>query len=146
MPMPAVPWLPIATAGAAMLLGACQSTVREVPPAPLVARPVIEIERFEIQKGGAVLGTLRHFEIRDPQQPLRFYRVENRRGAWLGHATEQGRFSRRVPFADREHDLGVHSLPRGIAELFEVEGVVELRALPVAVPAALDRGASDLRR
>lgn len=136
------------SAVAALLLpfAGCQSTVREVPAAPYVAYPVFEVERFEVRQGERVVGYVRHLEIQDPAEPLRYWRIESARGAWVGHATEQGRFSRRVPFEQAEQDLGIWPLRRGVAELLEVEGPIVLapiapegRSVPGAAEAAAPR-------
>jgi hypothetical protein len=112
-----------------LLAAACSP----VPPSPLphAARPVVELARFDVFAAGACVGRVRHLEIRDPAGPLAFYRIEDLAGRWLGHATPQGRFSRRVPFQEAEQDLGVWALPRGVALLLEASTPVELRAVPV---------------
>jgi hypothetical protein len=102
-------------------------------------RLVVEIERYDILHSGTVLGAVVLLEIEDPSGPLRFWRIENRNGAWVGHATAVGRFSRRVPFRDDEQDLGIWPMRKGVARLLEVDGSVELRPAPVAVPAAARR-------
>lgn len=105
---------------------------RGAPP-PYAPRPVVELARWQIWDGDALLGRLRQLRIEDPRGDLDFYRIEDRQGRWLGHATASGRFSRRVPFQEQEQDLGVWSLPRGIARLFDAAAPVELR--PIAVEA-----------
>jgi len=116
--------------------GSCSSTREVSPPIDLAPRQVVELARFEVRHQGRVLGTLVELEIQDPGGPLRFYRIENRDGAWVGHATGQLRFSQRLPFRDDERDLGMWPLQQGVARLFEVEGEVALRPLPLAEPAA----------
>ena len=82
---------------AASLLAACGST--EPPQQPAYApRPVVELARWQVVRGDTPIGVVRHLEIRDPQGPLPFYRVEDLDGRWLGHASEGLRFTRRVPF------------------------------------------------
>ena len=71
----------------------------------------------------APLGQLIHFEIRDPKGVMRFYRIVDGDGRWVGHASDAGRFSRRVPFTEQEEDLGAQSLERGVALLFEASTV-----------------------
>jgi hypothetical protein len=115
-------------------LAACQSTT-PVPPPPYFARPVVEIGRSAITRDGKPLGTLLSLRIEDPTAPVRFYRVVDPRGAWVGHITEQGRFTKRVPFADEEQDLGLWPMQKGIARLFDLDGSVDLKELPAAVPA-----------
>lgn len=107
------------------------------PPSnpPYSARPVVEIGRFEARQDGALLGHLVHYEIEDPSGLIRFWRVEDARGAWVGHVSQDGRFSRRVPFKDDEEDLGLWPMAKGVAHLFERDGAVELKEVPVAVPA-----------
>jgi hypothetical protein len=106
----------------------------EAPPEPLphAARPVVELERWRVLDGDRAIGLVKKLQIQDPKGPIVFYRVEDASGHWLGHATEQGRFSRRVPFQDDEQDLGVWSLQRGTAELLEAATV---RLVPVAIEA-----------
>ena len=116
---------------AALLLAACAS---EPPaPPPYAARRVDEAARWQVWIGGEPVGEVVQLVIHDPGGPLPFYRVLDRQGRWLGHATMQGRFSRRVPFQDGEQDLGVWPMPRGVARLFDAEAPAELR--PVAVEA-----------
>lgn len=115
---------------ATSLLAACAST----PPLPAhAARPVVEVERWEIWDGDQLLGVLRRLEIRDPGGAQTFFRVEDVHGRWLGHATAAGRFSRRVPFQTEEQDLGVWSLSRGVAELVAARGAVRLQPVPLDV-------------
>ncbi len=118
----------------ALLLAACEAAPE---PLPHAARPVVEIARWEVFDGDAHVGTVRQLEIHDPQGPQAFYRIEDRRGRWLGHATTAGRFTRRVPFRDEEQDLGVWSLARGTALL--VEAKAEVRLQPVALDADMRR-------
>lgn len=107
---------------AAALAGCASPPVDPVPPhAP---REVVELAVWQVRSGEQALGTLRQLEIRDPSGPLRFYRLEDRDGRWLGHASPEGRFSRRVPFAEQEQDLGVWPLARGVALLLGVDQVV----------------------
>jgi len=116
-----------------------------VAPAPdepaLRPRAVVEVERWEVRAQGRPLGALVKFEIRDPAGPVPFYRVLDSDGRWLGHADVNGRFSRRVPFEEREQDLGVWPLSRGCALLFGREGGVELeRAAPRPAEAVFRAG------
>lgn len=121
----------IAALAAAFLLVAC-GAAPPVQPA-YAARPVVELARWQVMDGERPVAVVRQLEIRDPEQPVRFYRVEDLAGRWLGHATDGGRFSRRVPFQDQEQDLGVWSLPRGTALLLEAAGPLQWK--PVAVDA-----------
>jgi len=112
-----------------LLVASCSSS----PAAPHAhsARPVVELARWQVRSGDAFLGHVVHLEIGDPTGPVRFYRIQDLQGRWLGYATESGRFSRRVPFRDDQEDLGVWSLPRGTALLFEANPPVTLQAVPV---------------
>lgn len=131
---------PLFAAALGLAVAACTSS-RQVSPAPdYVPRRVVELARFEVRQGGEVLGTLLQLQIEDRAGPIPFWRVENRSGAWLGHASEQLRFSRRVPFRDDEQDLGIWPMPQGVARLFDVDGEVVLRQLPAAAPASARRG------
>ena len=120
---------------AALVWAACASQPQSLPPG--AARPVAELARWQVFDGGALLGYLIHLEIRDPAGPIPFYQIEDTQGRLVGHATGQGRFSRRVPFQDDEQDLGVWSLARGTAKLFECKAPVQLK--PVAVEADAQR-------
>lgn len=113
---------------AASVLAACAGEPR---PLEHAARPVVEVERWEVWDGDRQVGVLRRLEIRDPGGALTFFRVEDAHGRWLGHATAAGRFSRRVPFQTEEQDLGVWSLPRGVAELVAARGSVRLQPVPL---------------
>lgn len=118
-------------------LVACTTTTRQLPPPnDYIARPVHEIARYEVRHDGAAIGALVQLEIEDPSGAVRLWRIENRSGGWLGFASEQGRFSRRVPFRDDDEDLGMWPMAKGVAKLFLLEDPVELRELPVAAPAA----------
>lgn len=105
-----------------LLASGCES-----PPPPTsgyTARQIAEVQRWEILDAGERVGWLMLMQIDDPAGPLRFYRVENQRGQWLGFATLEGRFSRRVPFRDDDEDLGLYGMHQGIARL------MDLRAQP----------------
>ncbi|GAB4158631.1 MAG: hypothetical protein Fur0037_26100 [Planctomycetota bacterium] len=88
----------------------CRSTP---PPAPFEGHRVVEVRRWELKDGAARVGWLLLLEIDTRDAPLRFYRVLNASGQWAGHATLQGRFSRRVPFRDGEEDMGLFGLAQG---------------------------------
>ena len=111
-----------------------------VEPAPPDYRPraVVEVARWRVRAAGQGLGELVQFEIQDPGGAIRFYRVVDDSGRWLGHADANGRFSRRVPFEEEEQDLGLQSLARGCELLFESRAPVTLTAK--AVEAAFDGG------
>ena len=114
---------------------ACHSAPEVLPPPPYFARSGVEVGRSTITQDGKPLGTLLTLRIEDPKTPVLFYRIVDANGAWVGHATDQGRFSKRVPFADDEQDLGLWPMQKGIARLFDLDGSVELKALPAVVPA-----------
>ena len=100
---------------------------------PYAPRQVVELGRWQVWSAGELIGHVVHLEIRDPEGPLPYYRVQDLKGRWLGHASAQGRFSRRVPFEDGEQDLGVWPMAQGVARLFEAAAPVSLK--PVAVDA-----------
>ena len=129
---------PVAAPVVIALLAACAGSP---PPAPLphAAREVVELARWQILQGERAVGIVRQLEIRDPSGPVSFYRIEDSSGRWLGHATANGRFSRRVPFHGEEVDLGVWSLERGTAELLEATTPVVLRPQPVEADARRQR-------
>lgn len=112
---------------------ACLCACGAAPPSPsppFQARRVVELQRWQAFAGADRLGDLLELRIEDPARPVRFYQVVDPGGRIVGSATEAGRFSRRVPFQDEEQDIGVWSLARGVAELFESAGPVELRVVP----------------
>jgi hypothetical protein len=121
----------------AALAAAFAACASDPPPAlsPLAPRQVVELARWEVWSEGQLVGHLRQLEIRDPQGPVAFYRVEDLHGRWLGHANSERRFSRRVPFRDDEEDLGVWAMERGVAELFDAKVPVELKAIAVEADA-----------
>jgi hypothetical protein len=119
-------------------LAACTSTYGKPKAYDYVPRDVVEIARFEVRSGAEVVGLLLQLEIRDPSGPLRYWRVETTAGAWAGHATEQGRFSRRVPFREDEEDLGMWPMTQGVARVLGIAGPVRLQAVekPASEPSA----------
>jgi hypothetical protein len=118
-------------------IAACSgSPPRQPPQAP---RPVVEVARWQAWDGPRHVAVVRKLEIRDPSGPLPFYRIEDPQGRWLGHATVEGRFSRRVPFAEQEEDLGVWSLARGVTELVEANATVRLEPVALDADARRDR-------
>ena len=122
------------------LTGLALAGCRAPEPEPPAYRPrdVVELERWRVHADGSELGELVKFEIQDPAGPVLFYRVLDRGGRWVGHADANGRFSRRVPFQEEEQDLGVWSLSRGCALLFEREQPVTLTVK--ATEADFDKG------
>jgi hypothetical protein len=124
---------PIAIAVLVALFAACQEAP---PPQPEYApRPVVELARWQVWLAGEAVGTVRHLEIQDPREPVRYYTIEDRQRRVLGEATANGRFSRRVPFQENGEDLGVWSLARGVGELFEAGAAADLRPVPVEADA-----------
>lgn len=124
-------------AAVAVALAGCH--VEPPAPPPYAARQVLELARWDVRSGDGALGVVRKLRILDPKGPLDYFRVEDTQGRWLGHATLLGRFSRRVPFQDDEEDLGVWSMAKGTAQLFEATSV---ELTPTAVDA--DARRSDL--
>lgn len=108
------------------LLGSCVSTHDTPKSHDLTPRQVAEVARYEVRAGGRTIGVVLLLEIRDPSGPLRFWRIETRDGSWAGHATEQGRFSRRMPFQDEDVDLGIWPMAQGVAKVLDVSGSVQL--------------------
>lgn len=124
--------------GFALLAGGCAS---ERPAlSPYSARPVIELARWQVFDGAVLVGTLVHLQIQEPGGPIPYYRIEDASGHWIGHATEQGRFSRRVPFQDAEQDLGLWSMSQGVAKLVEAKAPVELRRVVADADARRSEG------
>ena len=96
---------------------------------PHAARPVRTLAQWRVLEQGSPAGRVVLLQIEDPSGPLRFYRVEDAQGRWLGHASDIGRFSRRVPFASEEEDLGVLPMARGVALLLEATVPVQLEPI-----------------
>ncbi len=114
---------------ACILLGlvACSQTTRRADAtADYAAREGVELETWLVQQEGVDLGYLVKLEIRDPAGPIEYYRVLNVGKQWLGHATMDLHFSRRVPFQEEEESLGIYPMARGLAVLYEVENPVDL--------------------
>ncbi|MFK7741566.1 MAG: hypothetical protein AB8H80_14705 [Planctomycetota bacterium] len=107
------------------LFSGCETPKSEPPD--YAPRPVVELRRWTVHEADERIGEVVELEIRDPKGPLRFFRVLDRAGRWLGHASDKGRFSRRVPFEAEEQDLGVWPMDRGLRELFEASAPVEMR-------------------
>ncbi|MFT4842167.1 MAG: hypothetical protein ACI8UD_001870 [Planctomycetota bacterium] len=116
---------------ASALLTSCETTTTVIPQ-DYSAREVVELERWQVESAGQMLGHVVKYEIRDAKQPQQFYRVTDHAGRWVGKATANGRFSRRTPF-EGDLDLGVLSMKSGVAQLFEASAPVKLQ--PVAVEA-----------
>jgi hypothetical protein len=117
---------------ACILLGllACTETSRRLDDtADYAPREIVELDTWLVQHGGVDLGFLVKLEIRDPAGPIEFYRVLNVGRQWLGHATMDLRFSRRVPFQEEEEGLGMYPMRRGLAVLYQVEDPVDLTLL-----------------
>ncbi len=135
------------TATAAVLLaflGGCSHTRQAPSPHDYVPRTVVELERLDLFFRGERIGELVRYEIQErpgraDSEAIRFWRVLSPAGAWIGHVSDQGRFSRRVPFRDEEQDLGIYPMAEGLAALIGVAGPVQLTAKPAAVEAAAAR-------
>ena len=112
---------------ASTLLTSCETTTRVIPE-DYSARPVVELERWQVESDGETLGHVVKYEIRDDKRPQQFFRVTDPAGRWVGKATANGRFSRRTPF-DGDMDLGVLSMERGVALLFEASAPVKLSSV-----------------
>ncbi|MCR9248145.1 MAG: hypothetical protein NXI31_24205 [bacterium] len=112
------------------------------PEPPLQPRRVVELGRWQAHAGDRLLGHLVQLEIQDPKGPVRFYQVLDAAGRIVGSATASGRFSRRVPFEEDEQDVGVWSLPRGVARLFDTESSVRLTAVASSERSSSERSSS----
>jgi len=124
---------PIAIAVLVALFAACQETPPQQPD--YAPRRVVELARWQVWIGGEAVGTVRHLEIQDPREAVRYYTIEDGQRRVLGEATANGRFARRVPFQENGEDLGVWSLARGVGELFDAGAAVDLRPVPVEADA-----------
>lgn len=117
-------------AAAGFVLLGCEATPE--PPQPYEPRSVREVASFEVRRGGAQVGAIRHLEIEHPTDPVAFYRVENLAGQWLGYVDASGRVYRYPAFAAREEFVGVYPMDEGVAILFdagaEPGGGIEIRA------------------
>ncbi len=114
-----------------LMLTACTSA--PVADTAYAALAVVEIAHWQAFDGDVLIGHVRQLEIQDPKGKVTLYRVEDLHGRWLGHASSIGRFTRRVPFQEKEQDLGVLSMERGATQLLEATALVKLK--PVAVEA-----------
>lgn len=123
---------------ASYVLSGCNSNPPSAP-LPSAARPVVQLGLWQVWEGSTAIGFVRHLEIRDPTGPLPFYQIEDLHGRLVGHATAQGRFSRRVPFEENEEDLGVWPMARGVQKLFERSGPLVLKPAPAEADARRDR-------
>ncbi len=94
---------------------------------------------WQVWEGSTAIGFVRHLEIRDPTGPMPFYQIEDPQGRVVGHASQQGRFSRRVPFQDQEEDVGVWPMARGVEKLFERAGPLVLKPAPVEADVRRER-------
>ncbi len=126
----------LALVALAPLLGLAACQTRTLPaPAP-IERPVTEVERWAVHRpaaeGGEQLGWLVLVQFEDPAGPILYYRVENLRRQWVGHATLAGRWSRRVPFAATEEDLGLRPMAQGLQALFASAGPPTIAGAPAA--------------
>lgn len=126
----------------ALLLQACvvTRTTRRNDAGDYTPRPVLELARWRIEGRGRMLGHLLHLEIQDPQGAIRYYRVENARGEWVGHVTEHLQFSRRVPFSEDEEIVGTFTMSEGLGVMLAAGQAVDLT--PVALDAVHSRTGS----
>jgi len=116
------------------VLAACNTAPE--PADPAAPRPVRELGRYTVSQGGRVLGTLVQREIDDPEAPIGYWLIENAAGQWLGYADAQGRFYRYEPFAPQERFLGVFTMDKGLALLYDV-------APPLRIEPQADRAARE---
>ncbi|MBK8976000.1 MAG: hypothetical protein IPM29_08745 [Planctomycetes bacterium] len=115
----------------ALALGACAAPPR---PDPLAPRPVTEQGRWLVERRGEPLGQLVELRIDDPIEPATWFRAEMPGGQWLGYVDGQGRVWRRVPFALEDEFLGVLSMEKALAALYERQPPITLRAVDAAAP------------
>ncbi len=93
-------------------------------------RPVREIDSWTIARHASAIGRIRLLEIEDPKEPVRFYRVENLAGQWLGYIDDSGRVYKYEPFEQREKFCGVYPMQEGVAHLFDDGQAVEIVGSP----------------
>lgn len=117
---------------ALLLAASCTSTTVERKDA-IVPRKVSELRRWQVLQGAVLAGHVVELRVEEPMYvPLggapaapsafTYYRILDLRGQWVGHASDIGRFSRRVPFQEEEQDLGVWPMAQGVAQLLGLPG------------------------
>lgn len=144
------------TALVALLLAtACTSTTVERKDA-IVPRKVTELRRWQVLQGTTLAGHVVELRVEEPMyapadgtppapSAFTYYRILDLRGQWVGHASDIGRFSRRVPFQEEEQDLGVWPMAQGVAQLLGLPGeplpklVIEPKPASTAAEAAAPR-------
>jgi len=128
----------------------CTSTTVERKDA-IVPRKVTELRRWQVVQGATLAGHVVELRVEEPMYvpaggesapptSFTYYRVLDLRGQWVGHATDIGRFSRRVPFQEEEQDLGVWPMVQGVAQLLGLppEPLPKLVLEPKSDPAAAE--------
>lgn len=119
-----------------LVLAGCHTKAPE--PFPLAPRKVVELERFDVQRGSQKVGHLVHREIQDPAGPVRYYLAETASGQWLGYIDGVGRVYRYEPFADQEQFLGMYPMEQGLQLLYGA-GALQVRAQAQAQEASAPR-------
>lgn len=116
----------------ALLTASCQSKPQD--DNPLRPRPVREVEAWRLgSPSGAELGRMCLLEIEDPDGLIRFYRVENPAGQWVGYIDADGRVFRYEPFESREKFCGIYPMKEGLAILFGLDPAqVSVAPVPLA--------------
>lgn len=115
---------------ALLLAASCTSTTVEHKDT-IVPRKVTELRRWQVWQGTMLAGNVVELRVEEPMYApagvapgapttFTYYRILDLRGQWVGHATDIGRFSRRVPFQEEEQDLGVWPMAQGVAQLLDL--------------------------
>ena len=117
---------------ALLLATSCTSTTIERKDA-IVPRKVTELRRWQVVQGATVAGHVVELRVEEPMyapagaapaapSAFTYFRILDLHGQWVGHASDIGRFSRRVPFQEEEQDLGVWPMAQGVAQLLGLQG------------------------
>ncbi|MEZ5988249.1 MAG: hypothetical protein R3F30_03850 [Planctomycetota bacterium] len=106
--------------------------------APLEAREVRVLARWEVLQGPERVGVLERLWIADPAEPVEVYRVRRPGGQVVGQIDLAGRAFRYAPFEDDLVFLGMGRMEEHLTTLLQLDGDVATR--PFDDAAAVEAG------
>lgn len=124
---PKLIWSSAAVCLACCVLLGCVTRVERLPP-DLGPRPVVLLERWDVEVNGQPVGRMTLLRVEDEVSPQTLYKVEHADGQHAGWIDVQGRAWREEPFREGLVLVTMDTMAEDLRVLLELGRQPELRA------------------